>query len=175
MSSISQVQIRYAPLEDRLLMRLNTAERTEFRFWITRRFARQLATALHDLLAERQEVMAQAGGEARKAVLEFQHQEAIAKANFTQRFEGRPTQLPLGPNPVLLTRLKINRTIDGKPLLGLYPEQGRGIDLALQSTLLHSVCKLFADALQVADWQIEFDLPQFAGDGGGEDKPALLN
>ena len=69
----------------------------------------------------------------------------------------------------------MKQTPDGKPMLCMYPEQGLGIDLALQHQLLHSISKLFADALQASDWDVDFNLGEQNPVLQAEDKPLLLN
>ena len=175
MSRINQIQIRYAPIEDRIVLRLNTADASEFRFWITRRYANLLAPALMRLLRSAEDVLEHREEQVQEAVMSFQHEEAISKANFAQTFQSQPRQMPLGAAPVLLSKLTIKQTPDGNPMLCMYPEQGQGIDLALQRPLLHSISKLLADALQEASWGVEFKLPEAREPEVSQDKPALLN
>ena len=49
MGKLAQIQIRFAPVEDRLLMRLSTDDGAEFRFWLTRRYVRIMWPILHQL------------------------------------------------------------------------------------------------------------------------------
>ena len=56
MSRINQIQIRYAPVEDRIVLRLNTEDSSEFRFWITRRYAKILAVSLMKLLHSSEDI-----------------------------------------------------------------------------------------------------------------------
>ena len=175
MSRINQIQIRYAPLEDRIVLRLNTEDASEFRFWITRRYAKILAASLLKLLRSSGDAMEQMEEETKKAVMSFQHEEAISKADFAKTFQAQPKSMPLGNAPVLLSKLTVKQTEDGNPMLCMYPEQGQGIDLALQHRLLHSISKLFADALQTSDWGLEFALPESAAVQQEDDKPILLN
>ena len=42
MTKIRQFNITHVPEEDRLLLRLNTTDRSEFRLWLTRRMAKVL-------------------------------------------------------------------------------------------------------------------------------------
>jgi len=50
MSQLHQIQISYVPTEDRLVLRLNTRARHEFRFWMTRRYVIILWKAIMDML-----------------------------------------------------------------------------------------------------------------------------
>jgi hypothetical protein len=175
MSRINQIQIRYAPIEDRIVLRLNTEDSSEFRFWITRRYAKILAGSLLKLLQSAEDVQEHKEEQVKKAVMTFQHEEAISKADFAKTFQAQPKSMPLGNVPVLLSKLTIKQTDDGNPMLCMYPEQGQGIDLALQQQLLHSISKLFADALQASDWDVDFSLPANGLVQQDMEKPVLLN
>ena len=63
--------------------------------------------------------------------------------------------MPLGETPVLVTQCKAQRRQDGVHLLSLYPSRGQGIDLSLDTRLLHIVCKLMRDAVARADWDLQ--------------------
>ena len=175
MSRVNQIQIRYSPLEDRIVLRLNTEDLSEFRFWITRRYAKILATSLLKLLRSAEDIQEHKEEEVQKAVMSFKHEEALSKADFAKSFQAQPKNLPLGNAPILLSKLTVKQTPDGKPMLCMYPEQGQGIDLALQQQLLHSISKLFADALQASDWGVDFSLPEQNPVLHIADKPVLLN
>ena len=54
MSQLHQMQITYVPVEDRLLYRVNTKHRQEFRFWMTRRYVKLLWKGLIDILKKRE-------------------------------------------------------------------------------------------------------------------------
>jgi len=175
MSRINQIQIRFSSTEDRIVLRLNTEDASEFRFWITRRYSKILAAALLELFRSSEEVQEYSEKKIQNAVMSFQHEDALSKADFARSFEAQPKSLPLGNDPVLLSKLTVKQTPDGNPMLCMYPEQGSGIDLALQQSLLHSISKLFADALTEADWGINFLLPESIAVMEEKEKPALLN
>ena len=175
MSRINQIQIRYVPIEDRIVLRMNTEDSSEFRFWITRRYAKILADSLLKLLRSTGDIQEHNKEEVQKAVMSFQHEEAISKADFAKTFHAQPKSMPLGNVPVLLSKLTVNQTEDGNPMLCMYPEQGQGIDLALQQQLLHSISKLFADALQASEWGVDFNLPANSAVQQEDEKPVLLN
>ena len=175
MSRINQIQIRYTPIEDRIVLRMNTEDSSEFRFWITRRYAKILAGSLLKLLQSSEDIQEHKEEQVQKAVMSFQHEEAISKADFAKNFQAQPKSMPLGNVPILLSKLTVKQTADGNPMLCMYPEQGQGIDLALQQQLLHSISKLFADALQASDWDVNFNLPKISAVKQEDEKPVLLN
>ena len=51
MAKLSQIQVSFAPAEDRLLLRVSTDEHTEFQFWLTRRYVRLLWPILEQMVA----------------------------------------------------------------------------------------------------------------------------
>ncbi|MGE0384516.1 MAG: hypothetical protein AB7Q97_07265 [Gammaproteobacteria bacterium] len=154
MAQIKQVQIAFVPLEDRLLLRLNTDAAEEFRLWITRRYARLLGPVFQRLLETDPIVAQQASAQARDAVLSFRHQDAIERADFSRAFDAAAAVLPLGPAPVLLARVQLKPGPGGGSILCLHPEQGPGVELAMNPQLVHSLSRLFADALDKAQWDL---------------------
>lgn len=167
MARIKQVQITFVPVEDRLLLRLNTTAREEFRFWITRRYARLLWPLLERALAADPVVAAQTGPAERRTVLSFRQQQALSKADFTHPFEAGHSRLPLGEQPVLLARAQLRNSAP-TPVLALHPERGAGIDLALDSELLHSFARLLGETMQRAQWELA---PVPVMDPDGEQSP----
>ena len=62
-------------------------------------------------------------------------------------------------------------------MLGLLPQQGQGIHLTLDNTLLHSLCKLLQNAVAKSDWDISLELPtlQTQADTDGATAPKTVN
>ena len=50
MSGINQIQMRFVPLEDRVLWRLNTVDSSGYQFWLTRRYVKLLWPVLLKML-----------------------------------------------------------------------------------------------------------------------------
>ncbi|MEO5346166.1 MAG: hypothetical protein H7834_07280 [Magnetococcus sp. YQC-9] len=158
---IHQLQAAYAPAEDRLLMRLSTTDRREFRFWLTRRFVQRLWPVLRQSLEMQSEVMG-ADQVMRAAMLGFMHENATAAADFKASFQEPPggAVLPLGEAPILAVHARI-APVPGHDHLRqfqLHPERGQGIEVTMDMQLLHAFCKLLADAVSAADWQMELNL-----------------
>jgi len=154
MSQLNQIQLRFIAREDRVLLRVNTTSRSEFRFWITRRYAKLLWSALSKLLALDPHIQTATDAHAKQTILAFQHESALSQANFSRSFEKEATQLPLGEAPVLLARVQVKQLADGRRVLCLHPETGHGVELALPGNLLHAFARLLADASAQADWDL---------------------
>jgi hypothetical protein len=160
--NIHQIQMAYDQRQDRILLRLSTRESTEFRFWLTRRFVKRLWGLLVKML-EQDESFRSLSEEARRALLGMQHETFVEEGDFSKAYEDAERELPLGPEPVLLATAKGKVDGKGNQTLSLHPAAGQGIDLGLNSKLLHMLVKLLRDAVSRSDWDIRMTL--FAGSG----------
>jgi len=160
-SQIHQMQFSYSTSEDRLLFRFNTTTGEEFSFWLTRRYVKLIWPVLLEVL----------GGFNRAApnrlmqetLLSFQHDAVMTKANLATPFrETGQAVRPLGSEPVLLGQLSIKRSPQNLPVLCMHPEQGKGIELVMDQTLLHSFCGLLIHGLNQSGWDLQYDLGDFS-------------
>ena len=164
---IHQVQVIFSPEEDRLQLRINTQRRTEFRFWLTRRFVKLLWPGLQQALEAQARLATTTilDATARATVLDFMHQQAVAETDFSTHFLDDPCETPLGPLPVLVTRARIEPREQGGYMVSFHPQESYGIEVVMESKLLHSFCKLLTDAMGKADW----DLPLTFSTSGAAD------
>jgi hypothetical protein len=169
---IHQMQITRDELEDRLLLRVSTTENSEFRFWLTRRFVKQLWVLLLKMLEWDRAVQQQLDTGMRQTVMQIQHEGYAQQGDFSKGFEEVQRTLPLGPTPVLLTRGKGTRRDDGLQVLSLQPEQGQGLDMTLDARLLHIFAKLVRDAAAHPDWDLNLALGEPAGEPAAAVAPA---
>jgi hypothetical protein len=163
MTQLNQIQCRYVPLEDRVLLRVNSTDHSEFRFWLTRRYVRLLWPVLSQLLQGDPQISQASDEQARQAILAFQHESALSQSTFSTAFKEEQAKFPLGETPVLLARIQTKTTTQGQSILCLHPEQGQGIDLNMNKTLLHALIRLLTDAVQKAGWELETTLPVAPG------------
>jgi hypothetical protein len=166
--SIHQMQIRPDEQEDRLLLRLSTTDGSEFRFWLTRSFVKKLWPMLVKMVEWDKAVRQQFDAATRQTVLELQHQGFAQQGDFSKGFEEMPRKFPLGEAPVLLATGKGVRRDDGLYVLSLYPPQGQGLDMTLDTRLLHIFGKLVQDAVTRVDWDMNLAL----GEKAAEPPPA---
>ena len=159
---IHQIQIRHDENEDRLLLRLSTTDNAEFRFWLTRRFVKRLWAMLVQMLEWDQAVRQQADPATRRTVLDIQHEGYAQQANYAKKFEEpaqeAPRSLPLGEAPTVLAKAKGKKGEKGTQLLSLHPQQGQGIDMTLDTKLLHVFTRLLRQAVAKTDWDINLAL-----------------
>jgi hypothetical protein len=163
MSQLYQMQVTYAPVEDRMLFRVNTKERQEFRFWMTRRYVALLwKTVLGYLRARPQPenpVVAAAPEPIKDALIAKEHQEQVAKSDFKTQYQ-ESSYLPLGESPLLLFGVGIKDGPQGQTLLCMHPQNAEGIEISLNDQITHSLCRLIADATKKADWSLDLDFKQ---------------
>jgi hypothetical protein len=156
--AIHQIQVRYDKLEDRILLRLSTTDECEFRFWLTRRFVKRLWGMVVKMLEQDAAVRQYADEDTRRAVMDFQQEGYSGQGDFSRDFESRPYKMPLGEQPVLLAKGTGKLQDDGAYLLRLHPERGQGIDLTLDTKLLHLFSRLLIETVARADWDIKLAL-----------------
>ena len=177
-----QMQLSYMPTEDRILFRMNTKARQEFRFWMTRRYISILWASLSKMISdqdqeeefetEEQELPVK-DALVESAKKEIEHQEIVSKSDFKTQYQ-ESTYLPLEEEPALLFSVGIKSSPNGQPMLCRHPEKGQGIEMVLNDQILHSLCKLIVDTANKADWKLDlrFSPPPAPGE---EDRPAGLN
>ena len=176
MSQLHQINLSFNPEQDRLLLSLKTTALEELRFWLTRRFVKQVWPLLLQLLEREVEVMTPtAAPESKKEVLAFQHQQALAESNFGEQYEQRTASRPLGDEPVLVARFVAKQPAPGQHVLSFLPAQGQGIDIRMDNRLLHSFCKLLADTQAKTEWDLQLTLPTHAVPSEPQPSSQLLN
>ncbi len=158
MPQLHQIQLAYVPVEDRALLRVSTTGHCEYRFWITRRYARMLWPALTRSLLTSRTVASQNEPGAQSAVLAFKHEAALANSDFKTPYQSEKLQTPLGREPIVLARIHCRRLAENQTLLALHPQQGQGLELQLDDRLLHSLAKLLQDAACAGDWDLDLVL-----------------
>lgn len=156
--AIHQIQVRYDETQDRILLRLSTTEGSEFRFWLTRRFVKRLWGMLVQMLEWDQAVQQQHDAQARRTVLDIQHEGYAQQANYSRKFEETPRTMPFGEAPVVLAKAQGKRRDGSTQILSLHPQQGQGIDMTLDTKLLHILSRLLREAVSKADWDMSLTL-----------------
>ena len=157
---LHQLKIDFNAEHDRLQMLVSTDDGAEVRMWLTRRFVKLLWPLLVKLAEEASpRIRTQPNPEARKALLNIEHEQAVQKANFSQPYDESSRATPLGAEPLLLARIQTGHDPNGHPVLAMHPSEGQGVTLTLDPVLLHSVCRLLQAAVKKSDWDMELKLP----------------
>lgn len=136
-------------------MRLNTADASRFQFWLTRRYLKLLWPVLMKMLASDRQIATGRTEQAQKEILSFQHQQVVRQMDYSQKFEEQTQSQPMGTEPILLSRVSVKNKPDGRQILSIQPQHGQGIDIAMDQTLLHSICRLIQDTVLKTDWGLD--------------------
>jgi hypothetical protein len=164
-SSLHQLNLSFHPVQDRLLLRMTTAGQAgglaEFRLWLTRRFVRLLWKALEQMLEADAAANAVLGAEGREALKLFQQSDVLTRADFETPYKQEEVvQTPLGTEPLLVTRFQVTKNAGGSQVMSLQTAEGQGINLSLNTGLIHSLRKLLADKIREAEWDLPCELYQ---------------
>ncbi|MEO5366850.1 MAG: hypothetical protein H7831_10975 [Magnetococcus sp. WYHC-3] len=159
MSALRQLQVRPDLEEDRLLLRIRTGDEQEFQFWLTRHFMKKLWPAMLQSLGAEVVPPTVAEPARRQALLAFQHEQTLERANFATPYDENPPQsFPLGAQPLLVVQAGLRAPQGGTWVLTLRPSSGQGVDLGLDPTLMHGLCKLLSEAAARMDWDLDFQV-----------------
>jgi hypothetical protein len=149
--SLKQINIKYLPNEDRLLLKARTSNEDELRIWLTRRYTSLLINVLV-------QQMNKAGG-----MLELASNKStlaqFKNGAFQQNYDPPAEQtFPLGESGIVGFRISASTNADARISLRLLPEKGEGLNLNLDKSLLFMFYNLLEQALLKAEWNLQ--LPQ---------------
>ncbi len=168
MTTIKQIQLCYDTVQDRLLMRVAVAGPGEMRLWLTRRFVKLLWPQLQALLASSATVTQHTLPSARRDVLAFERQRVRANADFETPFHETDNELSYDGEPLLLSKLQVQRRDGNRITVRLGSNTDNWIELNLDRDMLHSVCSLLESISDSTDWSI---IP-IAGSSAADTGPA---
>lgn len=156
---IHQLSVHHDERQDRLLLRLNTQDKQEFRFWLTRRMTQRIMPALTQS-AERLEAaqpgVAATDTNSRQILTELRREDFLKKADFATPFVNGANLLPLGPQPMLVTDAQMSFKPQGGLDLTLEDKsdaaQAKACQMHLQVSLVHGLVHLVTQAAEKAQW-----------------------
>ncbi len=164
--NIHQVSVSYVQEQDRLIIRINGKEGGELRAWLTRRLALALMPILHRTTAE--QIQKVAGPALPAANLDeqrgqlltaFQKEAALRTGDFETPYQNPqgPGGMPSGPEPLLLTEVKVTLMGNGQLRLQLFeklPGQNavRNFQVMMDPQLSNGLIHLLHQGLTHAQW-----------------------
>lgn len=161
-SALHQMTMSFQPEDDRLLLRVGTAERKEYQLWLTRRFVRVLWSALIQVLEKEPALKRSLEPKAKQAVMAMQHRQAVDSADFTRDHDADYEDETPGTEPLLVVGGQVRPGQGGITGLVLKTQGGAEITFQLNKTLVHALCKLLIETTMKAGW----DLGLSVGDAG---------
>jgi len=153
---LHQVHVEFAPAEDRILLKFNTVDRQELRFWLTRKFVKTFWDALQNLLGGTGRAKVQADPVLRKAMVGFEQERAAPPERFNQPFAEKPSAYPLGEEPVLVTGFSYvaPKRPGGTGRISFETASGHEVGLPADATLLHSLSKMLIGINAKTGWDL---------------------
>ena len=157
--NIHQLSVHHDERQDRLLLRLNTKDQQEFRFWLTRRMTLRLLPAIQQStvrLESAQPGVAATDAPAQHLLTELKRDAFLQQADFATPFETRATQWPLGAEPLLITDAHLTIKPGGALEMAFEDKsdvtQVKSCQLHLQVSLVHGMVHLIRQASEKAEW-----------------------
>jgi hypothetical protein len=149
---LHQINISHDGKEDRLLLRISTNEGNEFRLWLTRRYTNLLLGVLNKEIDNRGGAPSVAGSDETTKMLKDGALEKKYESEKAKSF-------PLGENGALAFRINARNTEDGNLVLELLPEEGQGITLNLNKSLLYMFHNVLTQGVTQAGWGLQTEAP----------------
>ena len=143
---LHQMNITYVPREDRLLLRISTQLGDEFRIWLTRRFTGLLSGVLN-------KYMDKSGGAPTVASSE-ETKKLFKEGAMEKKYEDGDKNFPLGEAGILAFKINAGNTEDGNLQLEIAPEEGKGITVNLNDSLMYMFSNLLTQGVEQAGWNI---------------------
>jgi len=172
--NIQQFNMQFNAEEDRIIFRLNTIHKEEFRFFFTRRFVKLLYPILIKLLENEYKIREPEKAYIARDLADFEHEKVVSSANFHKEYVENSDRFPLGKEVLLLTGIKVKEGPQGN-ILCLFGAGGKGIEFQVDSRFLHIFCELLQNVVAKADWELEFMLGEKSANGINEMKNRVLH
>ena len=159
-AGLHQIGLFYDAVQDRLVLRISSTDKTEWRLALTRRFVRLLWHTLVGILEKHPDIRADLMPRVKEAMLAMQHQAAVESADMGQAFAEDNRDLTSNTGPQLVTAARV--TPKGETHTELHFRTAAGTDLrfVIDKTRLHAFCHLLVKSAVGAEW----NLPLAIGD-----------
>lgn len=166
-SALHQLTMSYVPEQDRILFRLSTKDKKEYRLFLTRRFIQVLWGALKQSFEKDQELAKYVDKGVQDAVLGMKHQEALQSTDFDTPAVSDAVDTTSNSGPLLVVGGKIH---PGEKITGVSFKTIDGSDIRfnLNEQLMHAFCHLIVTTSLKADWKLNLSL----GEGSNVVVPA---
>jgi hypothetical protein len=145
--SIYQMNVTYSPEEDRLLLRITTQKGVEFRVWLTRRYCTLLMGVLEKEIGKR-------GGMPVVASTPETRQ-MFREGAMDKPFDDKGArQHPLGEDGILAYGISTLEKPGDVLGLELQPQNGQGVTINLNQSLLFMFHNLLTQGIDRANWRL---------------------
>ncbi|MEE8321907.1 MAG: hypothetical protein V3R68_08710 [Gammaproteobacteria bacterium] len=145
-NQLHQLNITYSNKEDRLLLRATTQNDEEYRIWLTRRFSNLLLEVLTKEMDKKGGITTIGAND--------QTTQMFKDGAFEKSFEDSSVNFPLGKSGILAYSIKTGANAEGNLILELKSEDGPGITINLNNSLMYLFFSLLTQGINKANWQL---------------------
>lgn len=160
--NIQKINGAYVADEDRIMLRISTANGEELRFWITRRSCLTFLAETRDFVVKSIEKVDKKPQNVAKVIDEF-HQDQLAETlDYAVPFEPQ-NKLPLGHEPILIKTLKLqmeSEMPDTPITLQFGLSAGKWLQTSLIPKQLNAIRLLIKELVGKAQWEDGLEAPQ---------------
>lgn len=179
--SIRQINLTYVREQDRVLLRLSTANDEELSAWFTRyillKFIPEFDKVIADMAITQDPRIAAADAHSKQMVAEFQREEQLKGADFKSAYQKENLKPLIEGSPLLVTGLSM-RKLPTNQLQLLVTEslngQQRQIDLKMNEELYYGLSKLLHQVVEKTGWT-QIPTNQVGKEPSEGNRPAYLN
>lgn len=165
--NIHQVSVSYVQEQDRLMIRINGRDGGELRAWLTRRLALALLPVLDKTAADQiskaatpQEAAASLDEQRGHLLTTFEKEATLRSGDFETPYRdqpGPPADVAVGPEPLLLTEVKVTLMGNGQLRLQLFeklPGQAevRDFQVMMDPQLSNGLLHLLHQSVKLSQW-----------------------
>lgn len=154
--NIHQIQVKFDPLADRLIMLVRTHDAQLFKVWLTRRMLVRLWPALGGslghLAAVKAAPRATVAPEARQMMAAHAKAAALNQADFDTPFADEELKSPMGDEPMLPEAVDVSALHNGDMRLRFRAPGGTSLELMVQEAMVHATMSLIEKAVGQAEW-----------------------
>lgn len=165
--NIHQVSVSYVQEQDRLMIRINGRDGGELRAWLTRRLALALLPVLDKTAADQtskvatpQQAATSLDEQRGQLLTTFRKEATLRSGDFETPYRnqpGPPADVPVGPEPLLLTEVKVTLMGNGQLRLQLFeklPGQPsvRDFQVMMEPQLSNGLLHLLHQSVKLSQW-----------------------
>lgn len=159
-AGLHQIGVVYDAVQDRLVLRISSTDKTEWRLALTRRFVRLLWQTLVGILEKHPDIRADLMPHVKEAMLAMQHQAAVQSADMGKAYAEDNRDLTSNTGPQLVTAARVTAKGESHTELHFRTAAGTDLSFTIDKTRLHAFCHLLVKSAVGAEW----NLPLAIGD-----------
>jgi len=157
--NLYQMTAQYEPTQDRILFRVSTEKRFEYRIWLTRRMVKELWEVAVKAFEAEPEVKQQAHQpRVQQAVMSMKHQKALQAADFSKKHDTKTIPPPEADKTLLAISTEIRITATGTVKLTLHTAERKNVNLNFGKEMLHGICHILQHAADRANWDLQLNV-----------------